>query len=85
MNILTDDEIVANWLEFDSYNEHALPFARAIEAAILAKLGEPVAWRYKIIPPGWTYSDNKPNKGFAGSAWDRWQVTPLYRLPEIEE
>lgn len=75
MNILTDDEIVANWLEFDSYNEHALPFVRAIEAAIIEKIGEPVAYM---------------EEGFHGSyivyeQSDRFKSYPLYRLPEIRE
>jgi hypothetical protein len=42
---------------------------------------EPVAWRYKINPPLWTYSPKYPNKELAGNAWDSWQVTPLYTAP----
>ena len=45
-------------------------------------MSEPVAWRYKMIPPGWTYSDKKPDRDFFGSAWDRIQVTPLYLHPD---
>jgi hypothetical protein len=46
---------------------------------------DPVAWRYMICPPHWTYSDRFPNKEFAGDAWDRWQVTPLYTAPPKRE
>ena len=46
---------------------------------------EPVAWRYKIIPSGWTYSEDEPDKNFAGSAWERWQVQPLYTAPPQRE
>ena len=46
---------------------------------------EPVAWRYKLIPPGWTYSESMPDKEFAGDAWERWQVTPLYAAPQARD
>ena len=42
---------------------------------------EPVAWRYKICREYWTYSEKYPDKEFAGDAWERWQVTPLYTAP----
>ena len=45
MNLLTDDELAAAWAK--SKGDILLrlnPFARSIEAAVIAKLGEPVAW-----------------------------------------
>ena len=40
-----------------------------------------VAWRYKMIPPGWTYSDQEPNRDFFGDAWNRIQVSALIVKP----
>ena len=40
-----------------------------------------VAWRYKVIPPGWTYSDQEPNRDFFGDAWNRIQVSALIIKP----
>ena len=41
-----------------------------------------VAWRYKMIPPGWTYSDQEPNRDFFGDAWNRIQVSALIVKPD---
>lgn len=68
------------------------PVADAIESLLtenerlkaeLAKYRDaPVAaWRYKMISPGWTYSDQEPNRDFFGDAWNRIQVSALIVKP----
>lgn len=88
MSILSEEKISAILKSLGPnmlYEGGLLSFARAIEAAVLEAQAEqePVAWRYKIIPPGWTYSEKKPSRDFAGDAWDRWEVTPLYAAPIV--
>jgi hypothetical protein len=67
----------------DSYDDYESKMQLAEHAweQALEEKQEPVAWRYKISPPFWTYSEKYPNKEFAGDAWDKWQVTPLYAAP----
>ena len=61
------------------------PAIKALRDRLAQPEPEPVAWRYKIVPPAWTYSDKQPNPEFAGSAWERWQVQPLYAAPRKGE
>ncbi len=89
MKILTEDHIACLVAEnfADHGDDHA--FARAIEAAIIAKIGEPVGWVQRdpdgnLYPQEITHTkDSQPL-----DQWDRqmgWTVEPLYRLPEIEK
>ena len=71
--ILSDEEILqvmtTDVVEGDYYLPHS--FARAIEAAILEKIGEPVAWR----TIAGTICSHK--------VWG--DDIPLYALPEVKE
>jgi hypothetical protein len=73
--ILTDEEIL-------NINPRlAVCDARAIEAAIIAKLGEPVAWMFTNAW-GTHYTDDKRDWLDAIGIES---VTPLYALPEVKE
>lgn len=70
VNILTDQEMEE--LHAMHYGKSFLDYNRAIEAAILSKIGDPVAWRGVH---GWMHT------GVKISPTD----TPLYRIPEVKE
>ena len=79
---MTDREIMEWSLEYlIEFGMGEMPTAKALRDRLAQPEPEPVAWRYKIVPPAWTYSDKQPNPEFAGSAWERWQVQPLYAAP----
>jgi hypothetical protein len=73
MIILTDEEIhnTTGYVELPSMYR----FARAIEAAVIAKIGEPVAWWIKDAEQ-FSIPDKPGYRPFA-KAWK-----PLYQLPE---
>jgi hypothetical protein len=73
----TKEEIA--WME--KQLQHALSKLASSPQRQEAEKQEPVAWRYKITSPNWTYSDKQPNREFAGDAWERWQTQPLYTSP----
>lgn len=66
--------------------------ARAIEAAIIAKLGEPVAWRVFDGEGGYDYFGYVDNENIRedfirrnpSPIYKNW-VEPLYQLPEVKE
>ena len=49
--ILTEQEIqeLSDLIERSDFFDVVVPFARAIEAAIIKKIGEPVAWHHEAI------------------------------------
>ena len=79
-------QIPSHTFEQEMQNQRRIGYEQGKKAAVLEAQSkqEPVAWRYKIIPPGWTYSEKKPSRDFAGDAWDRWEVTPLYAAPVVQ-
>lgn len=83
LNLALDDLYSANATYEGEFS--TTPFTETISQlrTAIAELeaAEPVAWRYKVIPPYWTYSDKKPNKEFEGEYWDKWEVTSLYSHP----
>ena len=83
LHTLRDIEAFAALVREDERKQQALQRLSDIHQEMEQQ--EPVAWRYKITPPYWTYSDKEPNKDFAGDAWGRWEVTPLYAFPMILE
>lgn len=62
-------------------NTLALDAIAALKEAIKQHDAEPVAWRYKIIPPDWTYSEKKPDFNFIGSTCAL-TVQPLFASPQ---
>lgn len=78
--ILTDDEIdnVYSRLRGDTFEQalRSVDFARAIEQAILKKIGEPVAYQHR----DGMLSYRLPGGGVLGIDW-----TPLYALPEVKK
>lgn len=80
MKILTDEEIVA--VDDDLFEQSKvtrLELSRAIEAAILAKLGDPVAWQDKDLCILHEDERETPIETLTRMGW-----TPLYRLPEVK-
>jgi hypothetical protein len=74
--ILTDDEISAMWLSLPAGQAGiANDFARAIEAAIMQKIGDPVAW---MNPHGGVL--HKPDTGLEKSTY----TIPCYAIPEVK-
>lgn len=78
--ILTEDEIDELSRTMVKGSKSVNWLSRAIEAAILAKIGEPVAYSFVDDPkyfamPGFGYSENYPDTAI--------NVTPLYKLPEV--
>ncbi len=72
MTILTDDEISNLWLSLPAGQAGiANDFARAIEAAIIQKIGEP-----------FTYHHNEEGLNYENHCVGN---VPLYRLPEIKK
>ena len=92
--ILSDEEILqvmtTDVVEGDYYLPHS--FARAIEAAILEKIGEPVAWRTFDDEGGWDFRSYEYNESYMDEHMTRnpnpiyrnW-VQPLYALPKVKE
>lgn len=96
MKILTDEEInTLDCIEQDEFDyvkdESVFKFAHAIEAAILAKIGEPVAWREFDGEGGYDYRSYQDNEAFRDDYRKRnpnqiyhdW-VEPLYSIPEVK-
>lgn len=80
--ILTDDEVILeknNHFYEDRYGEtfNFLDFARAIEAAILKKIGEPVGWLDAEYSQAYTVTELADAEGTG--------FVPLYALPEVKE
>ena len=69
--ILTEDEIQEIQNHPFSQNDWLWFYTRAIEAAILKKIGEPVAWHHEV--EGLSYENH-----YSGNV-------PLYELPEVKE
>ena len=73
--ILTDDDLMN--LDGFNYDEPQFvaekSFARAIEQAIIQKMGEPVAWKDR------TYG-NVHDSNYGYESW-----IPLYALPEVKK
>lgn len=95
---MTDRELLQQTLDLlNQINQCSLPpigiplpaeiddVMEAIKARLAQPEPKPVAWRYKITPPYWTYSDHEPNQKFAGSALNSCQAQPLYTAPPRRE
>jgi hypothetical protein len=84
MSILTDEEIdaVFDRLRGETFEQalRSIDFARAIEAAVIAKIGEPVAWRDKDLCILHEEERETPVTTLVRMGWMGWM--PLYRLPE---
>ena len=79
--ILTDDEIdsVYSRLCGETFEQalRSIDFARAVEAAILEKIGKPVAYRH-LHEDGWEYYDAPTGEDCDG-------CVPLYALPGVKK
>lgn len=78
----TNRHTFALWFEAADAIESLLTENERLKAELAKYRDAPVAaWRYKMIPPGWTYSDQEPNRDFFGDAWNRIQVSALIVKP----
>ncbi len=74
--MILDQKTIVRLLAENPVQNNAMPFARAIEAAILAKIGEPVAHQ-------WLDTMHIMEKVPSYAVKNEW--APLYRLPEVKE
>lgn len=74
--ILTDQEIIRATIEIDQHQGWVITLSRALEAAILAKIGEPVAWVGHSGTLAYSKTSLMPST--------RGLATPLYKIPKVK-
>jgi hypothetical protein len=88
MKLLTDEEIVAIAKQYSGdKSDVEFWFARAIEAAIIAKLGEPVGYISNEAIYRLEHGGNSKKQGVVPIHKTKSVAskTPLYQLPEVKE